>query len=192
MEQMEMEMENKWNKWKRSINCSKTKIVVFNRGRRQVNYNFELKCNNIESVDDYKYLGTTFNCNGKFRSGQLQLVEEAKKAMYSVIGTSRNLDLPIDIQLEMYNSMVLSVQMYAAEIWGHNVVRDMELLHIKFLKHVLFVHSKTSNDIVYGELGVYPLEVDINCKMINLWVRLIPGRNSKLSLLMYCCLWQLY
>ena len=68
----------------------------------------------------------------------------------------------------------------------------MELLHTKFLKHVLFVHSKTSNDIVYSELGVYPLEVDINCKMINHWVRLIPGRNSKLSLLMYCCLWQLY
>ena len=45
--------------------------------------------------------------------------------MYSVIGTSRNLDLPIDIQLEIYNSMVLSVQMYAAEVWGHNVVRNM-------------------------------------------------------------------
>ena len=93
--------------------------------------------------------------------------------MYSVIGTSRNLDLPIDIQLEIYNSMVLSVQMYAAEVWGHNVVRDMELLHTKFLKQVLFVHSKTSNDIVYGELGVYPLEVDINCRMISFWVGLI-------------------
>ena len=54
----------------------------------------------------------------------------------------------------------------------------MELLHTKFLKHVLFVHSKTSNDIVYGELGVYPLEVDINCRMINFWVRLITGRNT--------------
>ena len=69
----------------------------------------------------------------------------------------------------------------------------MELLHTKFLKHVLFVHSKTSNDIVYGELGVYPLEVDINCRMIKFWVRLIiRGRYSKLSFLMYCCLWQLY
>ena len=180
------------NKWKLSINCSKTKIVVFNRGRRQINYNFQFNSNNIETVDEYKYLGITFNCNGKLRSGQKQLVEQAKKAMYSVIGTSRNLDLPIDIQLEMYSSMVLSVQMYAAEIWGYNVIRDMELLHTKFLKHVLFVHGKTSNDIVYGELGVYPLEVDIKCRMINFWVRLITGRNSKLSFLMYRCLLRLY
>ena len=42
------------NKWKLSINCSKTKIVVFNRGRRQVNYNFQFKGNNIEIVDEYK------------------------------------------------------------------------------------------------------------------------------------------
>ena len=87
--------------------------------------------------------------------------------------------------------MVLSVQLYAAEVWGHNVIREMELLHTKYLKHVLFVHKKTSNDIVYGELGVYPIDVNINCRMLNYWVRLITGRNSKLSYIMYCCLWQL-
>ncbi len=179
------------NEWKLSVNCNKTKIVVFNRGRSHLNYNFQLNGSNIETVDEYKYLGITFYYNGRFRTGQLQLVEQAKKAMYSVIGTSRNLDLPVEIQLEMYNSMVLSVQMYATEVWGYNVIREMELLHTKFLKHVLFVHKKTSNDIVYGELGVYPLQVNINCRMINFWVRLITGRNSKFSYLMYCCLWQL-
>ncbi len=145
-------------KWKLTVNCSKTKIVVFNRGRSLLNYNFQFDGKDIEIVDEYKYLGITFNCNGRFRSGQLHLVEQAKKAMYSVIGTSRNLDLPVEIQLEKYNSMVSPVQMYAAEVWGYNVIRDMELLHTKFLKHVLFVCKKTCNDIVYGELGVYPLK----------------------------------
>ena len=191
MRRVLLEFYSYCNEWKLTVNCSKTKIVVFNRGRSHVNYNFQFNGKSIEIVDQYKYLGITFNCNGRFRSGQLQLVEQAKRAMYSVIGTSRNLDLPVDIQLEMYNSMVSSVQMYAAEVWGHNVVRDMELLHMKFLKHVLFVHKKTSNDIVYGELGVYPLEVNINCRMVNSWVKLLGGKNSKLSYLMYCCLWEL-
>ncbi len=111
--------------------------------------------------------------------------------MYSVIGTSRNFDLLVEIQLEMYDCMVSLVQMYAVEVWGYSVIRDMELLYTKFLKHMLFVQKKTRNDVVYCELGVYPLEVNINCRMIKFWVRLITGRNSKLSYLMYCCLWQL-
>ncbi len=74
----------------------------------------------IEIVDQYKYLGITFNCNGSVRSGQVQLVEQVKQAMYSVTGTSRSLDLPVDIQLVMYSSSVVSsVQMYAAEVWAH-------------------------------------------------------------------------
>ena len=74
---------------------------------RQVNYNFQFKGNNIETVDEYKYLGITFNCNGKFRSGQLQLLEQAKRDMYSVIGTSRNPDLPINIQLEQVTILLM-------------------------------------------------------------------------------------
>lgn len=91
----------------------------------------------------------------------------------------------MEIQLEMYNSMVSSVQMYATEVRGHNV-KDMGLLHTKFLKHILFVHiMKTRYYIVCGELEVYPLQVNINCRMINLWVKLLAGRNNKLSYLIH-------
>lgn len=57
---------------------------------------------------------------------------------------------------------------------------------------MLFVHRKTSNDICYGELGVNPLDVIINCRMLNFWARLITCKRSKLSYIMYCCLCQLY
>lgn len=114
--------------WKLTVNCSKTKIVVFNRERIHLNYHFQFDGQDIEIVEEYKYLGITFDCNGKLRSGQLQLAEQAKKAKYSVIGTSRNLDLPVDVQFEMYNSMIPSVQMYAPEVQGHDIIQEMELL----------------------------------------------------------------
>ena len=63
---------------------------------------------------------------------------------------------------------------------------------MKFLKHLLYVHRRTSTDIIYGELGMYPLEVSIKCRMINYWLRLITGKNTKLSYVMYTCLLQLY
>lgn len=70
----------------------------------------------------------------------------------------------------------------------YGVVRDMELLHTKFLKNVFREDKKTSGHIVYGKL-VYSLEININYKMINVWVGMIIGRNSKLSYLMSFGLW---
>ncbi len=61
-----------------------------------------------------------------------------------------------------------------------------------FMKHVLYVHRYTTTDIVYGELGVYPLVMTIKCKMINFWSRMVMGKNTKLSHVMYNCLLELH
>ncbi len=181
------------SEWKLNVNCSKTKIVIFSRGQVQTsNFNFNLGGEKIDVVNDYEYLGILFNYNGRFRKGELELVGKATRALYSLIGTSRKLDLPVDIQLELFNTMVVPVLTYGCEIWGDNIIREIELLNMKFMKHVLYVHRYTSTDIVYGELGVYPLEITIKCKMINYWSRLVTGKDTKLSHVMYKCLLQLH
>lgn len=81
--------------------------------------------------------------------------------------------------------------MYAAELGGYSFVRDMELLHKMFLKYVFIVNKRTSNDIVYGEFGVYPSKINNECRESSYWVRLITGKNTELGYLMYRCLWQL-
>ena len=48
--------------------------------------------------------------------------------------------------------------------------------------------KNTSNVMVCGELGVYPLDICIKCKMLCFWSRLITGKHSKLSYVMYQCL----
>ena len=63
--------------------------------------------------------------------------------------------------------MVIPVLTYASEIWGYSIIREVELVHLKFLKQVLYVHKKTSNDMVYGELGVYPVEIYIKSRMVG-------------------------
>ena len=65
------------------------------------------------------------------------------------------------MQIELFNTMVIPVLTYASEIWGHSIIREIKLVHLKFLKQVLYVDKKTNNDMVYGELGVYPLDIYI-------------------------------
>ena len=39
--------------------------------------------------------------------------------------------------------------------------------------------------MIMAELGRYPLEIIINCKMIGFWLRLVTGNQNKLSFKIY-------
>lgn len=83
------------------------------------------------------------------------------------------------MQIELYNTMVLPVIMHALEIWGFDIIRDMEMLQVKYLKHLLYAHKKTSTYVIYDELFIYRLQVTSKCKMINFWLKLISVKESK-------------
>ena len=46
-------------------------------------------------------------------------------------------------------------------------------------------HTKPPSCIVYAELGRHPIEIDAKIRMINFWCRLINGKESKISHLLY-------
>lgn len=39
--------------------------------------------------------------------------------------------------------------------------------------------------MVYGELGIYPLEIDIKARMISFWTNLLDFNSNKLSTMIY-------
>jgi hypothetical protein len=53
------------------------------------------------------------------------------------------------------------------------------------VKTILRLKVSTPNFMVYGELGRYPLEIDIKVRMISYWCKLIQGKQSKLSTIAY-------
>ena len=179
-------LDNYCREWKLEVNSSKTKVVVFGRGRTHVEgYDFRFNGETVETVIEYKYLGVLFNYNGKFRKSQLECVQSASRAMYCLIGKSRKFDLPIDLQIELFHVMVLPIMLYGCEVWGYSVIREVEILYMKYLKYILGVHKNTCKDIVYGELGVYPVDIVIKTRMLSYWTRLITGKQSKLAYIMY-------
>ncbi len=91
------------NEWKVKLNCNKTKVLVFSRGRQNLsNYKFEFGCEKIELVTDYKYLGVLFNYNDKFCNGELEVKETATRAMHSLISKCRKFDLPVYLLPQIY------------------------------------------------------------------------------------------
>ena len=92
--------------WKLSVNISKTKIVVFGRGSTSKNLKFTFEQNEIEIANVYKYLGVYLGRSGSFVAAKKHIAEQANKALCSFLMNIRNLNLPYDIHIDMFNKII--------------------------------------------------------------------------------------
>ena len=167
--------------WKLQVNCSKTKIMILGRGKNTCREEFYMHNEKIERVEEYKYLGLWFNHRGDFKKAQAELLKQASRAMYSLVSKSRKLDLPVDLQIELFHSLVVPIVTYGSEIWGFSMCSNIEKLHLKFLKLIMGVRASTCSAAVYGETGTFPLYVGVYTRMIGFWCRTLQGKSNKLS-----------
>ena len=100
--------------WDLEINASKTKIVIFNKRKITEKPVFTLNNEILNVVDDFTYLGIIFMRNGSFSKNRIKLLDQGRKAMYSILNKCRSLGLPIDLQLKMFDTMVAPTLLY---IW---------------------------------------------------------------------------
>ena len=73
-------------------------MLIFGKGKLP-NYSFELNNRKLEIVKEYKYLGILFSKNNSFITTKKQIAEQGSRALYSLLRKSRNMQLPIDIQI---------------------------------------------------------------------------------------------
>ena len=178
--------------WDLTVNTSKTKVVIFSRGKVRNKPDFFFRNEKLEITDDYIYLGTTFNYNGKFDKARAKQVAQAKRALYGLRSKAQKLKLPIDLQCELFEQLIEPILLYGSEIWGFNKLDQVEVFYRSFIKQILHLNKSTPNSIVYGEIGSSKLENKIYGRMISFWIRLLEGKQSKLSALMYTLTRKMY
>ena len=170
--------------WKLKVNESKTKVVIF--GARRIHaYSFKIGNSTLEIVDTYKYLGTYFSKSRSFLTARKHIAEQAKKAMHLLLIRTRNLYLPIDLQLKLFDQTILPILTYSCEIWGYENCGLLESIHTQFLRSIIHARKSTPLYMLYGELGRYPINITIKSRMINYWNRIITSKHNKLSFLLY-------
>ena len=62
----------------------------------------------IEVTKEFKYLGICFTRGGAFDKAKKHIVEQGNKAMYSLLKKIRTLNLPLDMQLELFETKLSS------------------------------------------------------------------------------------
>ena len=70
----------------------------------------------------------------------------------------RRYNLPTDMQLDLFDKIIIPIILYGCEAWGFSNLKILETLHLKYCKIVLKLKSTTPDIMVYGETGRFKIE----------------------------------
>ena len=121
--------------WKLNINYDKTKIIIFGATKYDM-YEFIMDETKIEIVKTYKYLGVLMSSNGSFLNARKSIHDRATKAMHLLYKRIYNLNLPLDLQLKLFDSTILPIITYGSDVWGFECLEMFERIHNRFLRTI--------------------------------------------------------
>ena len=178
--------------WKLTVNVSKTKILIFSSGRYAQNLHFYSKGSEIDIVTEYKYLGIYLSKSGSYLSCKKHVAEQANNAMFALMRKIRVLNLPIEMQIDLFKKLIKPILLYGCEIWGFGNLDIIERVQLKFLKRILNLKKSTPSYMVYGETGFTPLKVDIQARIVAYWTNLLEFNTGRLSSMIYNIIYILF
>jgi hypothetical protein len=148
---------------------------------------FHISGKSIEIVNSYTYLGTIFNYNENFCSARKKIVDQSQKALFAMYRKIKNITLPVDLQLQLFDTLIVPILLYSSEVWGfeNKYTCIIEKMHLQFCKNLLKVRNSTPNFMVYEELGRVPLEISIKLKK---WLLFGVKRCRKRTQFLILCL----
>ena len=114
--------------------------------------------------------------------------------MFSLLRKIKCLNLPFDVQIDLFNKIVKPVLLYGCEIWGFGKLDIIERVQLRFYKYIFNLKTSTPSVMIYGELGILPLRIDIQSRMISFWAKVnedVEVNERKLSPIIYKLIYNL-
>ena len=176
-------LDNYCEKWKLTVNAEKTKIVVFESQNTHETdrYEFMYKGQKLDIVLHFKYLGITLSKNGSLSPAVEDLCEQARKATYTILKKARTLDLPIDLQIDLFHKLVYPILSYGCEMWGYEKLDKLDEVHLNFLRHVLRLNKGTPIAMIYGETGEVPISLLVKVRVFKFYCKMTDSLHVTLS-----------
>ena len=123
-----------------TINASKTKVMIFHKGRLPKNENKEyfIGQTKLEIVNSFKYLGITFSTQLSFTKHLQSKNAEANARISYMFSKYPLRHLPLSLVTRLFNIYVLPLYTYGLPIWitnvSDNVIKSANAVQTKYLK----------------------------------------------------------
>ena len=76
--------------------------------------------------------------------------------------------------------------LYGSEIYGSSMSKNIEQVHVNFIKKTLDVKPSTNNCVIYVETGRYALQIDVHVRMIKYWLKLTLSHSHQYINKLFC------
>ena len=73
---------------------------------------------------------------------------------------------------------------------GFDKAKDIERVHLKFCKYIFKMKTSTLNEIVYGEVGRYPLFIERYKRIVKYWLHITQTNECKYVKMIYNIMYQ--
>ena len=125
------------------------------------NVSFKYNSNNIENVDQSKYLGVIVSSKRSLHHKMpYYLVCQARKACFALSLKTRTClgYQPPPLALKMFDTYILPILDFNNMMWTNNRKNaEVVKIQLRYLKNILGVRRQTPTMAVYAETGRFPL-----------------------------------
>ena len=118
------------------------------------------------------YLGDMFNSQGNNEGLISDRLKRGMKAMITITALMAENEVGIhrvSVMLLLYRSLFLSTMLFNSQTWSKLRKKDitsLRTLQLKFLKRIVGASTSTANAFVFLELGVLPIEFEIEIRQV--------------------------
>lgn len=182
MKEMMKNLEKFMKRKKLQLNVQKTKVMVFGKGRsRQTEWRWEQE--RIEEVREIKYLGYVFTRTNNNNANMKENTRKANKILGIVWGIGERLFRhDIGRRLTMFDCLIRSVIMYAAEIWGWKEYVEIERIQEKYIRWIIGLERETPGYIVREEVKGWKLKIEAGRRAVKYEERMRDREECKILL----------
>jgi exonuclease III len=174
-----------------NINDKKSKIMMFSRGGRKSGQGvWKVDKQTYEEVGTFRYLGVTLQRNGKFnthRTENAAVVNRRTTEVWSI--GERLFKNNFQLRMSMFQSLVLPIMTYAAEVTGYEAQEEYEKCQRRYVRWLLGLPRGTRKDILECEAATTSVAQTMKLRAVKYeWA--LKRKPSKLLLEARTAIWQ--
>jgi hypothetical protein len=183
-----------------TVNVKKSEALIFNPQSSSPPHPVQYNGSDLTWQPSFIYLGIIYDSINGIQGAGDRCLQKGRGALYSLVRRCNQLDIHnITIKIHLFNTLVKPILMYGCEVWGPayldrgNAIyrKNLDHLHLSFLRQCLGVRSTTPTVNIFAELGIEPITHSIKRQAIGFWNRVVsrpPMDIVKSALLDNCTL----
>ena len=165
------------------MNAGKTKVMMI--GHVDPGPNIQAEGSTIEEVTEFCYLGSVLSHDSSCDKDIKTRLGKANSNFGRLHSIWRSKTLSIKIKVRLYESLILSTLLYAAETWPMTVtnMKKLEAAHHRWQRRILGIiwKDKVTNEEVRRKTGLEKLEVILKRRRLRWWGHLQRMSTNRIS-----------